>query len=288
VSLHYYYYYDTLLPSFNVNAAAGAFELYTAAVSANLPDTKTLTNFYFVNTRFFRYEKGETARQILQRVAELDPPGRFLKIDGQGLWKDVETEKAFEKACQALREKKWFHPETKTVKKAQAKKRMIAQQKGSDDDAVAAENPADGEATDGPLIETTKSDEKKKPAPSQGLKPDHPNQHISPADLQKRVRSGSRISVFVKDKARYCPGRVIKRLSHRLLVLYDDESDVSHVDLNKDLIQIDSRKLILNLRLKDKPVVDEDDKVQPIKESNPVIDEPEKPPVKSSEKLVEV
>jgi len=49
--------------------------------------------------------KSYISRELVQKVRELDPPGRFLKKNGKtGLWEDVGDEVAREKASQALRD----------------------------------------------------------------------------------------------------------------------------------------------------------------------------------------
>lgn len=82
-----------------------------------------------------------------------------------------------------------------------------------------------------------------------GLLPGHPNTHISMEDIQKRIRAGARVSVHVPGQDRYISGKVIKRLSTRLQ-LQTPEGNMLYIDMNRDKIRIDSRKLNLNLRLK--------------------------------------
>jgi len=54
-----------------------------------------------------RSQKGLLAQQIVQKVFELDPPGRFLELHPDGSWRKVPLRTAIDKASQALREKKW-------------------------------------------------------------------------------------------------------------------------------------------------------------------------------------
>lgn len=49
-------------------------------------------------------EKAGVARQIVEAVRALDPPGRFLKKDSNGMWVEIGDRKAREKTSQALRE----------------------------------------------------------------------------------------------------------------------------------------------------------------------------------------
>jgi len=48
--------------------------------------------------------KSYISRELVRRVRELDPPGRFLKKDDAGFWEDVGDEVAREKASQVLRD----------------------------------------------------------------------------------------------------------------------------------------------------------------------------------------
>jgi hypothetical protein len=48
--------------------------------------------------------KSYISRELVRRVRELDPPGRFLKKDDAGGWEDVGDEVAREKASQVLRD----------------------------------------------------------------------------------------------------------------------------------------------------------------------------------------
>jgi hypothetical protein len=49
-------------------------------------------------------EKAGVAREIVDMVRALDPPGRFLKKDSNGVWVEIGDRKAREKTSQALRE----------------------------------------------------------------------------------------------------------------------------------------------------------------------------------------
>lgn len=54
-----------------------------------------------------RQEKGMIASSIVERVRTLDPPGRFLELGDDGLFRDVQEHRVLEKTCQACRERKW-------------------------------------------------------------------------------------------------------------------------------------------------------------------------------------
>jgi hypothetical protein len=49
-------------------------------------------------------EKAGVAREIVETIRSLNPPGRFLKKDSNGVYKDIGDRKAREKTSQALRE----------------------------------------------------------------------------------------------------------------------------------------------------------------------------------------
>lgn len=49
-------------------------------------------------------EKAGVAREIVDMIRSLSPPGRFLKKDSNGLWVEIGDRKAREKTSQALRE----------------------------------------------------------------------------------------------------------------------------------------------------------------------------------------
>jgi hypothetical protein len=49
-------------------------------------------------------QKAGVAREIVEMVRALDPPGRFLKKDTNGVWVEIGDRKAREKTSQALRE----------------------------------------------------------------------------------------------------------------------------------------------------------------------------------------
>lgn len=49
-------------------------------------------------------EKAGVAREIVEAIRSLDPPGRFLKKDSNGVYRDIGDRKAREKTSQALRE----------------------------------------------------------------------------------------------------------------------------------------------------------------------------------------
>ena len=53
----------------------------------------------------FKREKRRIAQSIVDEVRNLDPPGRFLLKDSEGVWRDVGDERARGKISQALREK---------------------------------------------------------------------------------------------------------------------------------------------------------------------------------------
>lgn len=57
----------------------------------------------YVNSK--RLDKPLVALEIIRLWRAQDPPGRFLKMDNNGLWYDVGDKKAREKTSQALREK---------------------------------------------------------------------------------------------------------------------------------------------------------------------------------------
>jgi len=54
-----------------------------------------------------RSQKAEYATKVINRLRELDPPGRFLVERDDGRYEDAPNEKVLEKTCQALRERKW-------------------------------------------------------------------------------------------------------------------------------------------------------------------------------------
>jgi hypothetical protein len=51
-----------------------------------------------------KLEKAHIAARIVEQVRTMDPPGRFLKEDPDGMWYDIGDAKAIKKAGQALRE----------------------------------------------------------------------------------------------------------------------------------------------------------------------------------------
>jgi hypothetical protein len=53
-----------------------------------------------------RYEKGKIAQKVFQHISTLSPPGRFLEMIEDDHFYIVDRERAIEKVCQALREKK--------------------------------------------------------------------------------------------------------------------------------------------------------------------------------------
>ena len=51
-----------------------------------------------------KLEKAHIAARIVEQIRSMDPPGRFLKEDPDGMWFDIGDAKAIKKAGQALRE----------------------------------------------------------------------------------------------------------------------------------------------------------------------------------------
>ena len=59
----------------------------------------------YLSKKTKKLDKAHIAAKIVSQIRELDPPGRFLKVDANsGLWTDIGDEKARKKAGQALRE----------------------------------------------------------------------------------------------------------------------------------------------------------------------------------------
>ena len=50
--------------------------------------------------------KGTVAELVINEIASLDPPGRFLEPQADQRFREVSRKRAIEKTCQALREKK--------------------------------------------------------------------------------------------------------------------------------------------------------------------------------------
>jgi hypothetical protein len=147
-------------------------------------------------------------------VASLTPPGRFLRLSPDGLWRDADETACLEKALQGLREKKWTHPVNVTLKE-------VVTNTTKDINWVIHRKPI---------------------AKACGLLPGHPNEDYSAEDIQMRIRTGARISVFVPEMDSYVSGKVIKRLAARVQI-QTAEGATRTIDLNKEKIRIDSRKL---------------------------------------------
>lgn len=60
---------------------------------------------YGYRTTSRKCEKTDISAKIVMLIRQLDPPGRFLKNEGSGIWHDVGDEKARNKTSQALRER---------------------------------------------------------------------------------------------------------------------------------------------------------------------------------------
>jgi hypothetical protein len=58
----------------------------------------------------YRSEKQSVAKQVIDSISSLDPPGRFIELTKGGKYVLVPIEKVLEKTCQALREKKFKPP----------------------------------------------------------------------------------------------------------------------------------------------------------------------------------
>lgn len=80
------------------------------AGTLNHPGNTTYRNFVAEKkiaylTRNFKREKRQIANEIVEKIRNLDPPGRFLCQDnGDGEWHEIGDIKAREKTLQALRE----------------------------------------------------------------------------------------------------------------------------------------------------------------------------------------
>lgn len=156
----------------------------------------------------------------------LDPPGRFLRLSPDGLWRDVPIATALEKAYQALREKKWGYSQLLEPQNNEPQSQSNVGPK-----YPAATRPRDA-AT--PTHTVTKG--------SFHLPHFSPNFDISVGELRHRVRSGARISVYDPLSNTYISGKVLKRQSSRLQ-LQTYEGSILNVDLYHDKIRIDSRRL---------------------------------------------
>ncbi|GKZ00843.1 hypothetical protein MPSEU_001036000 [Mayamaea pseudoterrestris] len=197
------------------------------------------------NVHRFKYEKGALARQVLEQVASMDPPGRFLSQGSDGLWRDVSATKALEKVSQALREKKWDHP--------------IGASSKCETEAVDRNADAERNVNGSDKCNAHRRRERLQ------LAPNHPNSHISPSDMRRRVRAGARVSVYDPSTDTYSMGVIRKRLSTRLQVeMFHAASgapNVRDVDLNRDKIRIDSRKLVMNSRNRKEDRVMNDERI---------------------------
>ena len=49
-------------------------------------------------------EKSNMSRELVKAIQEMDPPGRFLKKNGEGVWEEVGVEKSLQTISQALRD----------------------------------------------------------------------------------------------------------------------------------------------------------------------------------------
>ena len=78
-----------------VNRHAGNIH-FRKLVSAHEVDYRTTSR---------KCEKTDISARIVALIRQLDPPGRFLKNEGSGIWRDVGDEKARNKTSQALRER---------------------------------------------------------------------------------------------------------------------------------------------------------------------------------------
>ena len=60
----------------------------------------------------YRHEKQRVASQVIETIMNLDPPGRFIEqVAGEEIFESVTYERALEKTCQYLREKKCKKPD---------------------------------------------------------------------------------------------------------------------------------------------------------------------------------
>lgn len=174
---------------------------------------------------------------MLDNVKALDPPGRFLEKRADGYWVDVKPEKAFEKACQALRERKWDHPETLAKKQAQE----YAEQHKKDNATTTEEKGDNNKDNNNNNDDSTNKDTTTIKAAVDETP--NVNNHICPIDLKKRVRAGARLSVFSAVDGKYYSGKVLKRMYNKVLIQYDEDGQVENVDLRTTKIRIDGRKL---------------------------------------------
>lgn len=59
---------------------------------------------HYLNLQTKKLEKAYIAAEIVRHVRTMEPPGRFLKEDADGVWYDIGDAKAIKKVGQALRE----------------------------------------------------------------------------------------------------------------------------------------------------------------------------------------
>jgi len=88
----------------------------TAALAGNIRFRSFVWESKEAYNQASRYEKSPVAYLVMNRVKALDPPGQFLEMCCDGTFIVAPFEKAFEKTCQALREKKWLSAPSRTCK----------------------------------------------------------------------------------------------------------------------------------------------------------------------------
>jgi len=183
------------------------------------------------------------AKEVIARVHNLDPPGRFLTLRDDGMtYEEVEDIRAFDKTCQALREKKWVKSSEDIAddiraqvqwdeKRKKKQQQMTSTNEGghanaggeSADESESSDGGGEGSSDDGSSAdgEERGAEEKMKKSGSEDIQP------------------GAKVSVYWPLDGAYYKAVVHERDGGRVRVEYTSDGLMEWLELSDNDVKLD-------------------------------------------------